>query len=481
MSPAKTISYIKSLIAWITASRCWQYLFIKNPTKTTMWVCLIIITYLHVDFEYWKDTTNVFRSDVKEYYAYLPALFIYQDLDFKWVNSTENLRDRVWYKIGPTGKPHVSYTMGMAIAALPFFLIGHLLALISGIEADGYTTPYAIAMLMGSVFYLGLGLFYLRKLLLKYFKPYIVAITMVAILFGTNLLYYTFIEALMSHIFSFSLIIVFIFLLENWLKKPGFRSSLILGLISALIILIRPPNVIILILYLLWNVGSIGDLKKRFILFYKSFPQTILLIVIALLIVVPQLIYWKAYGGSYFFNAYGDEAYFFFNDPEVSNVLFSYRKGWFVYTPLMLFAVFGIPFMFKRLRGKIIPVVVVLILTTYIISSWYMWFFGGSFGHRAFIDIYGIMAIPLAAIISWAFSGKFILKLISGLLIFAIIYLNIFQTNQIYHGAIHWAAMTKDAYWETFGKSYPTERFYKLLDEPDVEALDRKVRKAREN
>jgi hypothetical protein len=43
---------------------------------------------------------------------------------------------------------------------------------------------------------------------------------------------------------------------------------------------------------------------------------------------------------------------------------------------------------------------------------------------------------------------------------------NLFQTYQKIHDAIHWECMTKEAYWETFLKQWPTETFYEKVKCP---------------
>jgi hypothetical protein len=46
-------------------------------------------------------------------------------------------------------------------------------------------------------------------------------------------------------------------------------------------------------------------------------------------------------------------------------------------------------------------VVVIFLLHTYILASWWDWQFGASFGHRGFTDMLGLLALPLAGFFAW--------------------------------------------------------------------------------
>ena len=72
-------------------------------------------------------------------------------------------------------------------------------------------------------------------------------------------------------------------------------------------------------------------------------------------------------------------------------MLFSVQKGLFFWSPLLLLAVAGLALLVadsaralsaagRRRAG----------CGTYVIASWWDWQFGGSFGHRGFIDVYPI-------------------------------------------------------------------------------------------
>ena len=63
--------------------------------------------------------------------------------------------------------------------------------------------------MLSSLFWVMMGLFVLRRLLLRYFTPSATAITLVLIGLGTNLFFYTVHEGPMSHGYNFALITFF--------------------------------------------------------------------------------------------------------------------------------------------------------------------------------------------------------------------------------------------------------------------------------
>jgi hypothetical protein len=106
-------------------------------------------------------------------------------------------------------------------------------------------------------------------------------------------------------------------------------------------------------------------------------------------------------------------------------------------------------------------------MNIYVISSWWCWWYGGGLGQRSFIDQYGILAPGFAAFMKWTTERPVVLKASLFAMIVVLIAFNLFQTFQYHTGAIHYVSMTKNSYWETFLRRYPTNRFYDELVYPD--------------
>jgi hypothetical protein len=429
----------------------------------------IVVIYTQLNLKYWQRKESVICWDIISYYAYLPATFIYHDISLDFMDSYKGNHEFVFWPLPlPNGKKLIKTSMGLSVLYAPFFFIGHIMASNSNYDAGGYSAPYKFMLLVSSFFYLLIGLYYLRKTLLLYFSNQTTAITLLLIFFATNLHYYSTIEATMSHVYNFGLISAFIWYTSCWHKTPSFRYSTILGILSGLISLVRPTNSLIAIVFILWEINSIKELKNRIVSFAKKWFDILIIILLAIIIWIPQLLYWKMQTGNYFYFSYGPDENFFFSNPHIFNGLFSFRKGWFIYTPIMIFAVIGVFFMYGKTKNLRLSIILFLILNIYVILSWWCWWYGGCFGQRSFIDSYSLMAIPLGAFLSrFQYSKKISLRRI--IIAFTIVFLlhGIYQTAQYYYGAIHWDAMTYKAYIDSFGRVYPSGNMDKLLKAPD--------------
>jgi len=448
---------------------------IKNIlTKNISLICILIIgigsIFLNFSHHKWQKENSVIEWDIKSYYAYLPATFIYKDLTLQFRrDNIDKFGDLIWPVETPTHKHAIVTTMGLSFLYSPFFVAAHIYSLNSDYQADGYSLPYRFALVFSSLFYVIIGLIFLQKTLRDFFKEDVVALVVTAIGIGTNLFYYYTYEAAMPHAYNFTLISIFLYLTILFYKNPGIKKIFWLGMLSGLITLIRPTNIIVLVLFFLWNITSIKDFKVRVLWFVKEYKLLLIMASAFILIWIPQFIYWYWVSGKIFYFSYGEiGGKFFFSNPQIKNILISYKKGWFVYTPIMLFAFAGIFTLPKLQKGLFVPILLFSIINIYILASWWCWWFGGSFGLRAFIDSYAIMAIPLGAFIT-KLSYKKYLKIISFGFISALIIFNIFQIQQYTNQSIHYWWMNKEAYWETFLKLRPTERYWQVITLPDYE------------
>ncbi len=453
----------------------------KNTSviKPTVLVLLFTVVFSFFTFEYWptwqRGKSTPFTWDVELYYSYLPATFIHHDLSFSYPNhfpmAVEN------------GHKIPKYTCGMAIMYMPFFFLGHKVAINQHSPTDGFSEPYATCIHAGSIFYVLLGLFFLRKVLLKYFSENITAVLLAVGFFGTNLFFYTLDEGEYSHGYLFCLVSIYTYLVIRWHEKSSWGRSVGLGLILGLITLIRPTDIVYGLIFMLYGVTSMPSFgqKMRLLLEHKWKIMAIGLCVF--LVFLPQLIYWKTMTGHFFYFSYGQER-FFFNDPKFIQVLLSYRKGWLVYTPVMVLAVAGLFYLGRFARAFAVAIPLFFVLNLYIISSWWCWWYGGSFGMRALIDSYPLMLIAMGALLTQVVNVGSKYAWLDALkkygvfsFMMACICLNIIQVFQYKKNMIHFDAMNKEAYWQVFDKfefmNDEQDKYYKSLDKINYEkAMD---------
>jgi hypothetical protein len=449
-------------------------LILHKLKKPSILALLLIFVFSVTTYKYWiVYQDHPFHNDVDQYYSYLVAQFIHHDLSFHFPHQ-------LWLTEAPNHQLVPKVTMGLAVFYLPFFVIADNIAYAYDYEALGYSSPYGICVHFGTIFYTIIGLWYSRKSLILFFNEWVVAIALFLILFGTNLFYYVYREGEMAHSYLFFLFSVFMYHSIKWHSTTKNKHLYYLSIIAGFVALIRPTEILILLIPLLYQVTSFQTLKLKWLRIINLKWELILVILLFLIPIIPQLIYWKIYTGQFLFFSYGSSEGFFFADPKIYSVLFGWRKGWFLYTPLMIFAVIGLILMFKKWKEMFIPIFIYLILTIYLISSWWDWGFGGAFGMRALVQSYAFLIFPLAFFIQWLFTIRIKWLKISLIAIcFALFgffsYLNLFQVWMFKNSLMHWDSMSIASYKYSFLKKdfNNSERIYMetLFIHPNYEEM----------
>lgn len=463
-SALKNIGFPKKELAW---------------SKLILWLLLIIMTCCFVGLKKWayaETEKKLISWDVTSYYCYLPAAFIHNDVSLEFTKRGDDksyeTNQQFWYQTAPNGSRVIKFGMGMSFLYAPFFFIAHAYAHLFGYEPNGFSTPYEFSIALSSLFYLFLGLLFLRKTLLLFYSELITALTLICVLLGTNLFYYSTLEPAMSHAYSFAVISAFVYYTIQWHSNPSLKKALFIGALFGLIVIIRPINIIVFLFPLLYNVVSWKSFLEKINFLLQNKKHILLMSFIALIVVSPQLIYWKYLTGDWFFYTYQNE-HFYFKTPHILKGLLSFRNGWLVYSPIMIFSLLGIAFLYKSNKKFFFPILLFFLLNIFICYSWWTWWYGGSFGSRPMIDSYALLAIPFALFFDSIYARSKIIfnSLICFLLFF--IYLNLFQTYQRSIGLIHFDSMTSAAYWKIFLKSDLSAddmtEYTKLLKNPDYE------------
>jgi len=436
-------------------------------TRISILLLAVCVSLIHISRKSWEKESGVINWDVVSYYAYLPATFIFHDIKLEKKESFDH--GTFWPEKTSDGKNVIKTTMGLSFLYAPFFGLAHAYSLFSGSDAWGFSSPYQIALIISSLFYFIGGLFFLRKVLLRFFSEKISALTILIVVAGTNLAYYVSYDSVVSHGYIFALSSLFLWLVICWHDSPNKKTSFWIGGIAGLLTLIRPTNILILLYFALFDIKQVSDIRQKFNILITK-PAIILIMIVGFLMPwIPQFIYWKITTGQFMFYSYTSNETFLFGSPKLAEVLFGFRKGWFIYTPTMILGIAGLFTLRNKLRPFLFPTIALLFTFTYLVSCWWCWWFGGSYGMRPMIDIYAFLTIPIAGIITFLLAKDIRLRSTSIILIFGLIGHNIFQMNQYLHGAIHYAFMTNKAYCISFGHIRPQSGFYEALEEPDPE------------
>lgn len=446
-----------------------EYFSVKN--KSIFITALLAI--LIVVFRFITLPENIFTWDVFGYYLYLPSEFIFHDISFSSLDWVKQLNEQydcsgTLYQLVKSSNDSVAikYTMGLSFVYAPFFFIGYFIANITGFPIDGLSAPFQYSIIIGGLIWIITGLFIFRKVLLNFFSDKITSIVLLIIVIGTNFFHLAAIDGtLLSQNILFTLFSILLWSTIKWHKNPKIKYAVIIGLTTGLITLIRPSAVICFIIPLLWNIYDYNSLKEKLIIIKNNFSHLAILILCGLLVVSPQLIYWKLTTGQLFFNSYpnsGEGLDLF--APYTAKFLFSFRKGWFIYTPVMMFSIIGFYNLYKHNKKIFYPLLLFFIFSLWIISSWSCWWYaGGSFSARSMIPVYSVLSFPLGYFIEDIFKKRNFLKNSFWAIICFLIILNLFQSWQFNKGIIKKEQMTRDYYFAVFGKTKIDKDYEKLL------------------
>ncbi|MBN8697854.1 MAG: hypothetical protein J0L87_15090 [Bacteroidetes bacterium] len=432
----------------------------KSYSFLTLMVLLLFMVFLSFKFNLWKS--NRIIVDAPSYYTYLPAFILHHDLQLKYIDKDPAYyKDKIWFYTIKDGKRLIKHPPGLSVALSPFFLMGHLTAKFTGAKQDGYSKPYQNAMTIGVWCYLFLGLFFLRKYLLIFFSEFVVSLTLLALLLATNLLWYSTFESIMPHAVSFALFCAGNYYFFNWLQTSGVRSLLLFSICFALGVLIRPLAVTTIIYFLIVLVGEKQGLKNALLFFKAQLRPVLFALILSFFIVSIQFIYWKYATGNWLFDVYVDE-HFIFDSPQILPFLFSFRKGVFIYSPILLFALLGFVYLFRKYKTYFWATLVLMCMTIYLLASWWAWSYGISWGIRPMIDYFAFLAFPLAAGFTF-FDQQNWKKYLLTLSVVLLTALSLFQTWQYKKGLIHYDDMSKEAYLKGFFQTTASAEWVDLL------------------
>lgn len=375
------------------------------------------------------------------YYAPVRSLFIDHDLDFTNEFTVLNpspancLPDT--HQKTKTGLVPYKYGIGCSVLWIPFFLLGHSIALLlhaGGLRilANGYSRPEQMAIGLGSVVYGLIGFFLIYKILCRWFTRELSTTTVLLLVFATNAWYYFVIEPSLSHLCSMFAVSLFAYFVIVRHHRISPRYAFLIGASAGLMTLVRNQNLpfTVLLLYEFIDANGRRSLKS----YFGLLPPALAGFVIVML---PQIAFWKVVFGSYVAYSYGNESFDFLH-PHLVQTLFSPNHGLIAWTPIIAVCLAGLLLFIRKKNALIgIPAALVFLFQWVICSSWWCWWFMISFGERPMLDISIVFALGLAAFLEQIADRPRLLRifslacivLIAWNLIFSVMY-TLFRHNQ---------------------------------------------------
>lgn len=403
---------------------------------------LLSIVFLIIKFRWFgesgADWQFILSGDGKGYFSYLEQIFISGNfgkapVDNIIVNSIN-------------GSSVIKFPWGTALLWLPFFLISKLISSVFLLNNLAETEIYLKLISISSLVYYFSGSIALFNLLRKLtIKRWSSLTAILVFFFGTNLMIYVTFLPSMSHCYSYFAISCFLLFSYRYIEKADFRNLLLTSIFFGLIYLIRPVNIMI-ILFIPFFFNSLpsflGFLKK-------NFKGIITFLILSLFVCSVQHILWYIQCGRFFIWSYQNEGFYFLN-PEIINFLFSFRKGLFIYTPLIALALLAAINALSNIRYKIIVFLIFTVFIVYILSSWWCWTYFDSYSSRPIVDFLPVFIIAFAFTIQNLNRAlRFIIFVVTAVFIL----LNCIQSYQYSRKIIHPEYMSFESYKYVFLKT----------------------------
>jgi hypothetical protein len=356
------------------------------------------------------------RGDGVGYYAYLRSALIDHDLRFEndylqanesfllsKVDAQGKLLPRMYTK---TGYVENHFSVGPAILWAPVFLAVHCAVILAShlgvrVAADGYSRPYLLAMALTTACCGFLSLVLSFQIARKYFDEQRAFLATLGIWMASSLPIYMYFNPSWSHAHSAFAVALFLWYWERTRGSRNLGQWAILGVTAGLMGNVYYPNAILLVFPAL-EVGHLfftrssesgsGALPMRKLALGGGIFVAVFVASLLPTFVTRQIIY-----GNPFETGYPPVWTWNWTSPALLQVLFSSDHGMFSWTPVLLLAAAGLPFLIKRdaLLGQ--GALLTFLTYYYFIASYVDWDGVSSFGNRFFVSLTPIFVLGLAA------------------------------------------------------------------------------------
>jgi hypothetical protein len=292
--------------------------------------------------------------------------------------------------------------VGPGLAALPFFLLGEVVGraaqlLGAAVDLSGYGPVHLNAVAFGGLLYGFLAVWIVHEMLRWHFRPRVALLAALLVWGGTFLYWYMVHHPTMSHAPSaFAAAVVVWWWLRGRAREDAARDRAILGLVIGLAMCVRWQNGLLLLLPT-WDLGA-RLVRERRAALAAVLRNGLALGAGTLAGALPQMAAWKVIYGEWLLRYPPHGADFVrLGRPFVLETLFSARHGLLSWTPVFWLGLFGLVPLLRR-RGPVAwPMVLPLLLMTYLNMSSGDWWAGGSFSNRRFDSLLPLFAFAFAA------------------------------------------------------------------------------------
>jgi hypothetical protein len=358
------------------------------------------------------------RGDGVGYYAFARAPLIEHSLDFTrdYQHANPSFRD---HRLDESGQPkslfrtstgHLEnhFTVGPAILWMPFLLLAHAGVLFarafgSSIPADGFSAPYRIAMAFATCLYGFLSLLLTFRLARQYVEERWALFATFSIWWASALPVYMYFNPSWSHAHSAFAVALFVW---YWHRTRATRSPaqwFLLALIAGLMVNVYYANATVLAILAVEAIPQYLSAIRRDSqssaqnrpLSTRLLSHCLFALILSLSLLPTFFTRYIIYGNA-FESGYIPLRYWRWSSPAFRSVLFSSNHGLLVWTPVLLFSVFGL-FLFWRRTPQVGAPFLAAFLAFYVFIACYPdWAGISSYGNRFFVSLTSLFILGLA-------------------------------------------------------------------------------------
>lgn len=317
------------------------------------------------------------------YYVWARSLIIDGDLDFEndFAEAPTTSREAVAVlaTVVPrtaNGRINNKWPPGWSMATVPWVALGHIAAKATHQPTDGWSLPYQIAVWLGHLAYSAAGAWCAFRWLRYHVGSRSALLAFLVLWIASPLIYYQTCRVSMPHGLIFNLTAL------TWLLAARIHNReeralewMLLGGAAGLMLCTRLSTAGLL-LYPAWMVA------RRLICGRRDWARLALGVGAGALVLGIGLVARRVADGSWWTEPYAGERLNYF-DPAWWNVFFSPKHGLFYWHPLLLLGALGLGWgiVARRFPGSLI---VACLSVSWINAAWWCWWFGSSYGNRAF-------------------------------------------------------------------------------------------------
>lgn len=367
---------------------------------------LLVLLFLPTLVQFHLVGARLAGVDAISYYVFLRSMV--KDRDYNLVNEYEHygmLARRDLAVTTKTGHRRSIYSVGPAVAWMPFFFLGEGVARAQarlGGEADlsGYGPAHRNAVALGSLLYGFAAILLVQALLARHFGEW-TALGAALLVWGTTFFhFYLVFQPTYAHSASTLLAAYALWLWDRGRANRDAWGYFFLGVILGFAVCVRWQNGVLLILP---GIEVLVRLRHEPATLARLVGCGGLLLSGTFLGAFPQMTAWKALYDMWIL-PYPPQGTDFmrFDHPWILETLFSSRHGLLSWTPALWVAFLGFLPLLKRRRELALLLLPPLVLMTYVNMCVGDWWGGASFSNRRFDSLLPVLAFGFAASIDVA-------------------------------------------------------------------------------